>query len=282
MGPEDHSPMGGPARVTSPQDRERLIRYLLGTLPPGEGEALEADYFRDDDAFAALQATEQELLDACIRGDMDERRRQEVLAHYGASREGRQKLQFARALLKMADERAVPWSHPRPHKWQALAVAATLALIALAGWQLWDLRGTGRGLDLTWRTWRGVRSSPGPTDQPSPDRDPLRPTTVAVPAAPSRSAASTLVRVPPDVSVVRIHLLLDGERFPSYAADVVAADGAEVWRARGLRPRATPQPAVALLLDADLVPPGEYVATLSGERDGSGRDVGTYPFRVHR
>jgi hypothetical protein len=267
--------------VTSPQDRERLIRYLLGTLPPGEGEALEADYFRDDDAFASLQATEQELLDACIRGELDPQRRQEVLAHYGASRGGRQKLQFAQALLKMADERAVAWSHPRPHKWQALALAATLAFVAVAGWQLWDLRRPGGGLDLAWRNWRGL-PSPRPTDQPSPGRDPLRLATVTVPAAPSRSAPPSPVRVPADVAVVRLQLLLDGERFPSYAADVVAADGAEVWRARGLQVRAAPQPAVTLLLDADLLPPGDYVATVSGERDGSGRDVGTYLFRVRR
>lgn len=131
-------------------DDERLVRYLLGELSPSEQAELEAGYFADNSSFERLLAVEEELIDACVRGELSGRRRRELERRLSTSSEGRQKLRFAKELLRYAGERCGPLQQgvleriPWWRKWFSLArvpnavlrPVAAMALLAVAagGW----------------------------------------------------------------------------------------------------------------------------------------------------
>jgi hypothetical protein len=293
MQPPGHTLLGGPERGITPEDRERLTRYLLGELPSADEEALEAWYFADDDAFAALQMVEDDLLEGCERGHLHGARAQAVRARYQATRAGRQKLAFSRALLRLADERtpALPAARYRGAA-LALAFAAGLVAAAAAAWVAWGMRGTRPELDRV----RAPEARLPERERPSAGRDPLQSLGQELGRTPTRMASFVLaegldrdqggrvIRVPADADVVRLHLVVEGPRYRTHVATLETAEGEEVWRARGLTARATPQGnAVSLVLSADLLPAGDYVAALSGVDSGGRSDkVAAYVFRVRR
>jgi hypothetical protein len=69
--------------------------------------------------------------------------------------------------------------------------------------------------------------------------------------------------------------------YPAYRASLHAADGREIWQARGLHPDS--RDTLVLLLPASMLPPGVYRLTIEGARDGGkGSAVALCPFRVVR
>jgi putative zinc finger protein len=68
---------------------------------------------------------------------------------------------------------------------------------------------------------------------------------------------------------------------PAYRASLRAADGREIWQARGLHPDS--RDTLVLLLPASMLQPGVYRLTIEGTRDGGrGSAVALCPFRVVR
>jgi hypothetical protein len=70
----------------------------LGGLPEREREQLEAEYFENDDAFEQMLIAEEELTDAYVRGELSTEERARFEARYLSSSQGRERVQFARAL----------------------------------------------------------------------------------------------------------------------------------------------------------------------------------------
>jgi len=69
--------------------------------------------------------------------------------------------------------------------------------------------------------------------------------------------------------------------FPAYRASLHAADGKEIWQARGLHPDS--RDTLVLLLPANMLQPGLYRLTIEGAREGGkGAAVAACPFRVVR
>lgn len=69
--------------------------------------------------------------------------------------------------------------------------------------------------------------------------------------------------------------------YPAYRASLRAADGREIWQARGLHPDS--RDTLVLLLPASMLQPGVYRLTIEGTRDGGkGSAVAACPFRVVR
>jgi hypothetical protein len=67
--------------------------------------------------------------------------------------------------------------------------------------------------------------------------------------------------------------------YPAYRASLHAADGKEIWQARGLHPDS--RDTLVLLLPASMLQPGLYRLTIEGARDGGkGAAVAECPFRV--
>jgi len=69
--------------------------------------------------------------------------------------------------------------------------------------------------------------------------------------------------------------------YPAYRASLHAADGKEIWQARGLHPDS--RDTLVLLLPSSMLQPGLYRLTIEGAQDGGkGAAVAACPFRVVR
>lgn len=142
-------------------DEQTLTQYLLGALPEAETERLDELSFTDDDFAAALQAAEQDLVDAYVQGELPGAALAQFKVHYLASPHRRERVEFARALRLMnethpgaqatAERMATPRQSTRPnngrHWFSSLSFLASprpvigwgmafaaLALVVACGW----------------------------------------------------------------------------------------------------------------------------------------------------
>src|SRR5262245_33587014 len=131
-----------------PSDDQKLFaRYLLGSLSTEEEAQVEDRAFADAGYRVELEAAEADLIDAYVRGELSSAERRAFEHRFLTSTQRRSKVEFARSLVKIADEsKAVEIAPSKsPSAWlswiglgqrwsPALQFAASLAvLIALAG-----------------------------------------------------------------------------------------------------------------------------------------------------
>ena len=183
-----------------------------------------------------------------MRGGLDGGRAGAVRARYQATRAGRQKLEFSRALLRLADERspALPAARYRGAA-LALAFAAGLVAAAAAAWVAWGTRGARPDLDRV-RAPEARLPEREPAGRDSTlqglgrelGRTPTRMASFVLAEGLDRDDRARVIRVPADADVVRLHLVVQGPRYRTHVATLETAEGEEVWRARGLAARATP------------------------------------------
>lgn len=83
---------------------DRLVRYLLGDLAEDEQVEIEARAFQDQHCLRSIEAAESDLIDAYVRGELSERERRQFEGRFFASAERRRKVEFARALARVAPE----------------------------------------------------------------------------------------------------------------------------------------------------------------------------------
>jgi anti-sigma factor RsiW len=112
--------------VEPPPLDEDMKRYLLGRMTVEERDSFEERYFPEPALAEELAATETELIDAWVRGELGEEDRRAVESVLLASPAQRERVRTARALQQRQASTSVPW----------LALAASLAVIAGAGWWL--------------------------------------------------------------------------------------------------------------------------------------------------
>jgi len=91
-----------PLRETGTSD-ERLVRYLLGLLPPAETERLDEASIADDDTAARLRAVEYDLVDAYARGALPPAKRSAFASRYLASPRRRGQVTAAREFLRAVE-----------------------------------------------------------------------------------------------------------------------------------------------------------------------------------
>jgi hypothetical protein len=135
------------------EDTRLLVRYLLDELSEGEQERVEERYASDETFYSKLLATEDELIDSYVLGDIsnDDRARFEQV--YLSNPHRRKKVESNRALLEMVDNvLSRPPLHRRliaslrrtisnPHVTVSYSFAALLLIAALSGvvfWLLWE------------------------------------------------------------------------------------------------------------------------------------------------
>ena len=112
-----------------PYSEDLLVRYLLGALPEEEQVEIEARAFRDQQYLRNIQAVESELIDAYVRGELTLGERQQFEGRFFNSAERRRKVEFARALARVAPEFGVTEKKVKP----APAAAPVSWQSALAG-----------------------------------------------------------------------------------------------------------------------------------------------------
>jgi hypothetical protein len=79
-----------------------IDRYLLGSLSEAESERFDGLSITDDQFAAALQAAENDLVDAYIQGEISGDELEKFKCHYLASAMRREKVEFAQAFLGWA------------------------------------------------------------------------------------------------------------------------------------------------------------------------------------
>ncbi|HJU56392.1 MAG TPA: hypothetical protein VJ715_17545 [Pyrinomonadaceae bacterium] len=88
-------------------DNETIARYLLGSLPEAEAEALDELSLTDDEFADSLMAAEKDLVDAYVQGELSGAELERFKTYYLASPLRREKVQFARAFQVFAEKGAV-------------------------------------------------------------------------------------------------------------------------------------------------------------------------------
>jgi hypothetical protein len=255
--------------MSTPADRDRLVEYLLGDPSEEERLEIEQQYFKDDDAYEAVLAVENELAYDYAAGALSPVQRQRFEQRLLGTPEQRARVATARALL-----RRVPPASVRT--WWPLAAAALLVL-ALAGWLAVDLA---RRSDDSERASIAVPAAvppdagavpPGgppqaPTQPPAAGRPTELPMVIALTLRPGlvRGADNgARIVIPADATVVRISLEMPStakESYRSYRVAMRNAEGSEIWSGAPLRP------SLPLVIE---VPPrvlvaGDYEIVLSG------------------
>src|SRR5689334_9047885 len=100
-----------------------LVRYLLGDLNEEEQVEVEERAFQDQRCLRSIEAAESDLIDAYVRGELSERERRQFERRFFASAERRRKVEFARALARVAPEFAALQNDARPPVATASATA---------------------------------------------------------------------------------------------------------------------------------------------------------------
>jgi hypothetical protein len=199
-----------------------MVEYLLGALPPGETERLDELSVTDDEFAERLQAVENDLVDAYVRGELTGQMLSHFQAFYLASPRRREKVQFAHAFRGVPERAAFPrgateisrgapdsresdivsvrsgWRRvftvPR-HAWQWGFTAAAVVFVTVAGWVL-ENRRLGAQRDAALAYGRSVehrtkqleaqlaKGSPVPEQKPEVAPGPREPAKKAAPDSP--------------------------------------------------------------------------------------------------
>src|SRR5215472_12714613 len=113
---------GGQSQMrTERLDEVLLQKYLLGTLSEEEQVQIEDRAFSDPAYRGAIEAAEADLIDAYVREDLPPAERSQFESRFFTSSQRRKKVEFARALERVASESEVrPPVLGRPSTWRAL------------------------------------------------------------------------------------------------------------------------------------------------------------------
>src|SRR5256885_702219 len=84
-----------------------IAQYLLGELPEEQQIEIEDRAFQDKEYLAAITAVENDLIDEYVRQELSDAERRKFEARFLVSAERRKRVQFAKALAKVAAPEAV-------------------------------------------------------------------------------------------------------------------------------------------------------------------------------
>ena len=264
-----------------------LVRYLLGLLPDEEAERLDELAVGDDAVARRLEAVENDLVDDFVRGALDGDVRAQFEAHFLSTARGREKVRFARALVRSAaaaPERRTP---ARAHLVSRglLAAAAVVLVVAGSVFVARQTRDPGGPAPTDVARQPDVALPPQTAPTPPPATAPPTPLVVAFALPPARRgiAQPLDIRLPAAASEVILRLELEGDDFPEYAAVVrETATGRILHEASRLRSQAFGDSRIVpLSVPASSLPPTHAVVELTGRKPGEASEpLSTYPFRV--
>ena len=289
-------------------DDDRAVRYLLDELPEADREAFEDQYFDDEQAYGGLLAAEDDLIDRYCEGALTPGQRERFEKKYLATAEGRERVEFARALKRLgaapaATAAAAGRTASRWLPWAAVLLAALAsgafvvsqgadarrarderaALLERLARQQQSSREQERRLAELQRQLGRVQENAREIGEllGADAATGLRAATLVLKGGLRRGAAVLpRVALTPGVDLVRLQLLIEGAPRAAYRAALETPEGRALWTRVGLAPSAAAgRPMVAFTVPAVVLAPGQYVVTLGPSRDESDAE---YVFEVQR
>jgi hypothetical protein len=286
------------------QDDRQLIRYLLGLLPEDEAQRYEEQSIVDDDVAARLRQVENDLVDAYVRGTLDEEFRKRFESFYLASPLRRDKVRFAERLLGAVDRASAlgaavpagPRTAARRSRFVWSLAPAAMLLLACGILFLQDVR-LRRGLVDAQRQGAALdgraRDLAGQLDGQRAANDTIRkeldrvraadPIALVLRAQTRAVGPVSVIALSPDARVVAFDLELEGSDFARYGVALKdPVTNRIIWRSESLTPGSSNRaPAIAVTVPATLLKPQHYLLELSGRNSAGAVDtVGSYAFQV--
>jgi hypothetical protein len=277
-------------------DDQRLVDYLLAALPADETEQFDELSIADDEFSWRLNAVENELVDAYVKGELPPATRERFQSTYLASEARREKVRFAEALLSRKAPAVARQMTPRRWNLAGLArwqwAAAALVLVAAFGYLFynnWRLRTdltrqavSNQMPDVQLPPRKQVERQPGPA-VPEGRKEALS-TAVFVMAGQTRGAGGGgRISIPPRTDRVVLRLQLESDDFPLYSAAVRdPATNQVIWTGSDLKSEAgTDGRLVSMSIPRALLKPQHYTVELTGiSAGGASAFAGSYVFRV--
>jgi hypothetical protein len=274
-------------------DDQRLIKYLLGSLPDEETQRFDELSIADDDFASRLNEAENELVDAYVNGELSGDTLQSFQSNYLSSAAKMDKVKFAQALHSVDDRAFAPAPVTidrnsgsarrmrilgiRPRIFWSLAVAASLAF-GVAGY----LARQPHGREVQNETAEQRVAIPAPGEETPAPRETK---TISVLLLAQARGASQIAEasIPPETNRVELRLQLEFDDFPKYRAalrDPVINQ--IVWRSQDLTAVSEgTNRVVPLAFPAALLKPQNYTMEVTGVPvAGPAEMVGGYPFKA--
>jgi hypothetical protein len=298
-------------------DETLLIRYLLGKLNDDEQIEVENRAFADPDYLGALEATEDDLIDAYVRNELPKSDRGAFERQFLTSPSRRTKVEFARTFFRVvaeANEASVSvapsvrrtlgaliraW-HP---SLQFAAGLAALACLVAGSWLIVEnslmrsrlatlesqQRDADRQREILKRQLTEERSRAAALASPRQRRSPESASVIAsLVLASGISRAQSKVEflaLNPSVQIAHIEIELESrDEFPRFRAGLRTRTGTELLTFGSLpRRRTATGNAISFDVPASALDAGEYEVALQGLSPGQRpQDVGYYYFRVEK
>ena len=293
------------------ENKETLVRYILGELPEEERENLEARYFVSDEAWAELQAAETDLIDSYLRNELSQQQRERFEKYFLASPRRQHRLEFARLQISAASQSGQEPAASAPAKpvvarprfmlqfGFATAIVALMIAVVIITIQNLRLRDQLSAMSSQQTTLQqqlaelrqqlaNLKEShdwgQGSVELLSQDQPTI--SLLLVPGALRGSgSASPVLPVSSVPSNVLLLLELKEDSFASYDVALRTVEGKQIQRLDGLKSTQVSGigPAVAVKLSSKQFRRGDYIATLSGRnKQGKAEVIDSFTFTVVR
>jgi hypothetical protein len=299
-----------------------VVRYLLGDLPEEAQIQVEDRAFTDPAYLGVIEAVEADLIDAYVRGEMPASEQREFEARFLVSAQRRKKVEFARALARVAKEsKPAPASleakrsSVAPHSWwemfaqvlrgrnPAFQFATAAVVLILAGAVSWQavqtarLHGQMSQLEVERRLQQEreqvLQTALNQERARSEDlaaqmlKNPGRPSVASLMLFPgmmrSQGTLPELV-VPASAQLARIRIQLEPrDNYQRFRVELRTRAGEEILARGNLREQRSGTGRIVLLdAPASIFDSGDYELTLIGMTGGQMIQIGYYSLVVKK
>lgn len=270
----------------SPLEPNTVKLYLLGQLDQTKLAQIEEHLLTSATLYDEILLAEDELTDKYIANELSEEDRRSFETHFLSTPERRQKLRFARVLLRYLDReseaslpqadqiRMVPDNRSvsplkAKYKFPFLPIQNPIAAYGLAAVVLVGLIGA------SWMLWSMLRPATSHSGK-------VLVATLTPGLVRGEGDQRTNVVIPADVESVQLNLELKADEYPSYRAELLTSDAGSLTLQEDLKSESVAgRKIINFTVPAKLLRRNDYRVRLSGRTAaGSYEPLSSYTFRV--
>lgn len=257
-------------------DRETILRYLLGQMSEPERNEVQERLFRDDEFFETVAEAETDLIDAYASGELTQAEREQMERSILRSPAARKRAEFAAALAGVeATTGTLPSNKLVMSRLRWIPVAAAVVLAIAAAALLVENRGLRNRIVALQSARPAQDSSRQQSMSPSAALPPVF--TVLLEPGAVRGGGVPEIAIPPSSQLVELQLDLRGDVHESYQARL-SAGAQKIWELSNIpAERKTAGAILPFWIPANMLSPGQYELVVTA---GNNAPVEFYYFRV--